>query len=61
TLDGGITISLIDGGIQFRGEINSTVRDRTKGDHVTATMLIPVKAQVAIGEIQIPVQIPHPR
>ena len=58
TLNGGITVGLGPGGVKLRGEINSTVHDTKKNKNV-ATMVIPLSAQVGIGELKIPVRIPN--
>lgn len=58
SLNGGITIALVKGGVKMRGEISSTVQDTKKGKNL-ATMVIPLNAQVGIGELKIPVRIPN--
>jgi hypothetical protein len=58
TLNGGITIALVNGGIKMQGEISSNVLD-TKKNKSVATMVIPLSAQVGIGEIVVPVKIPR--
>jgi hypothetical protein len=57
TLNGGITIGLVNGGVKLKGEISSTIQDTKKGKDI-ATMVIPLSAQVGIGEILVPVRIP---
>ena len=59
SIDGAITIALEDGGVQMRGELNSTIRDTKKGNKTLATMFIPLKSRVGIGEMQIPIRIPR--
>jgi hypothetical protein len=57
TLDGGITVALVDGGVRMRGEVNSIIRDTKKGRDI-ATMVVPVAAQISVGEFDVPVRIP---
>lgn len=57
TLDGGITIGLVNGGVKLRGELSSTIKDTRKGKNV-ATMVIPMSAKVGINKITIPVRVP---
>ena len=58
SLDGGITIGLVNGGVKLRGELSSTIKDTRKGKNV-ATMVIPMSAKVGISKITIPVRIPR--
>ena len=57
-LNGGITIGLVNGGVKLKGELSSAVRDRQKNKTIV-TMVAPMSAQVAIGDIVIPVRIPR--
>lgn len=57
-LNGGITIGLVNGGVKMRGEVSSAIRDRQK-NKVTATMVVPLSAQVGVGELVIPVRVPR--
>lgn len=57
-LNGGITIGLVNGGIKMKGEISNVIRDRQK-NKVTATMVVPLSAQVGVGELVIPVRVPR--
>lgn len=57
-LNGGITIGLVNGGVKLKGELSSAVRDRQK-NKIIVTMVAPMSAQVAIGDIVIPVRIPR--
>ena len=58
TLNGGITVGLVNGGIKMKGEISSAIQDTKKGKTI-ATMVVPLSAQVGIGEMIIPVRIPR--
>jgi hypothetical protein len=58
TLNGGITVGLVNGGVKLRGEISSTVHD-TKKNRTVATMVVPVSSQVSITPLKIPVRIPN--
>ena len=58
TLDGGITIGLVPGGVKISGELSSTIKDMRKGRNV-GTMVIPLNAKVSIGELTVPVRIPR--
>ena len=58
TLNGGITIGLVNGGVRLKGEISSTVQDTKRGKNI-ATMVVPLSAQVGIGELVVPVRIPR--
>lgn len=57
-LNGGITIGLVNGGVKMKGEVSSAVRDRQK-NKITATMVVPLSAQVGVGELVIPVRVPR--
>lgn len=57
-LNGGITIGLVNGGVKMKGEVSSAIRDRQK-NKVTATMVVPLSAQVGVGELVIPVRVPR--
>ncbi len=54
-LNGGLTISLVDGGLAVSGQLRSTLRDQKKGKDLL-NVSIPVGADVRVGEIvlQIP-------
>lgn len=58
TLNGGITIGLVNGGVKMKGEISSAIQDTKKGKTI-ATMVVPLSAQVSIGEMVIPVRVPR--
>jgi hypothetical protein len=58
TLDGGMTIALVDGGIKIRGEINTTITDTKSGKDI-ATMVAPVVTHISIGDLDVPVLIPE--
>jgi len=55
-LNGGITIGLVNGGVKMKGEISSAIRDRQK-NKITATMVVPLSAQVGVGELVIPLRV----
>ena len=57
-LNGGITIGLVNGGVKMKGEISSAVNDRQKNKTI-ATMVVPLSAQVTVGELVIPVRVPQ--
>ena len=57
-LNGGITIGLVNGGVKFKGELSSAVRDRQKNKTIVR-MVAPLSAQVVIGDLVIPVRIPR--
>lgn len=57
-LNGGITIGLVNGGVRMKGEISNVIRDRQK-NRITATMVVPVSAQVGVGELVIPLRPPQ--
>jgi hypothetical protein len=57
-LNGGITIGLVNGGVKMKGEVSSAIRDRQK-NKITATMVVPLSAQVGVGEMVIPVRVPR--
>lgn len=57
-LNGGITIGLVNGGVKMKGEVSSAIRDRQK-NKVTATMVMPLSAQVGVGELVIPLRVPR--
>ena len=58
SIDGAITIGLVNGGVKLKGEISSAVRDRQKNKTI-ATMVAPLSAQLGIGDLVIPVRIPR--
>jgi hypothetical protein len=53
TLSGTFTVALIDGGIKIKGEALSLLRDQKKNKTVLKT-LIPVDAEMTVGEIVVP-------
>lgn len=57
-LNGGITIGLVNGGVKMKGEISGAVQDRQKNKTI-ATMVVPLSAQVTVGELVIPVRVPQ--
>jgi len=57
-LNGGITIGLVNGGVKMKGEISNVIRDRQK-NKITATMVVPISAQVGVGELVIPLRAPQ--
>jgi hypothetical protein len=57
-MNGGITIGLVNGGVKIRGEISNAVNDRKKNKTI-ATLVVPLSAQVTIGELVIPVRVPQ--
>ena len=54
TLNGSLSIALIDGGLRIKGQLFSTLRDQRKNKDVLH-INIPVDAAVKVGEIVIPV------
>ena len=52
-LNGTFTIAVIDGGMSIKGHVLSTVRDERKNKDILKVDA-PVDAQVAVGEIVIP-------
>jgi hypothetical protein len=58
-LNGGITIGLVNGGVKLKGEISGAVQDRQKNNKTIATMVLPLSAQVTVGELVIPVRVPQ--
>jgi hypothetical protein len=58
-LNGGITIGLVDGGVKMKGEISGAVQDRQKNNKTIATMVVPLSAQVTVGELIVPVRVPQ--
>lgn len=52
-LSGTFTVALIDGGVRIRGTVSSTVRDDKKKKQILKAH-VPVDAQLAVGEIVIP-------
>jgi hypothetical protein len=59
SIEGAITISLEDGGIQMTGDLNSTVRDTKKSNKILATMFLPLKTRIGIREMVVPIRIPR--
>lgn len=57
-LNGGITIGLVNGSVKMKGEVSSAIRDRQK-NKITATMVVPLSAQVGVGELVIPLRVPR--
>ena len=57
-LNGGVTIGLVQGGVKMKGEISSAVNDRQKNKTI-ATMVVPLSAQVTVGELVIPLRAPN--
>lgn len=57
-VNGGITIGLVNGGIKMKGELSNAIRDRQK-NRITATMVVPLSAQVGVGELVIPLRVPQ--
>ena len=57
-LNGGITIGLVNDGVKMKGEVSSAIRDRQK-NKITATMVVPLSAQVGVGELVIPLRVPR--
>jgi len=57
-MNGGITIGLVNGGVKIKGEISNAVNDRDKKKTI-ATMVVPLSAQVTVGELVIPVRVPN--
>lgn len=53
TLNGTFTVALIDGGIKIKGQAFSKLRDLKK-NKVILDVAIPVDAEIAVGEIVIP-------
>jgi hypothetical protein len=54
TLNGSLTIALVDGGVTIKGSLQSTLRDQKK-DRDILHVDIPVDANVRIGEFVVPV------
>jgi hypothetical protein len=52
-LAGGLTLQLVDGGINISGTLRSTLRDQRKGKDLL-NINIPVAARVNVGDIIIP-------
>lgn len=52
-LNGAFTVTLIDGGVAFKGQVVSTLRDQRKNKDVL-NVNAPIDAEMAIGEIVIP-------
>jgi hypothetical protein len=54
TVNGALSVALIDGGLRITGQLFSTLRDQKKNKDVLH-INIPVDAAVKVGEIVIPV------
>jgi hypothetical protein len=54
TLNGTFTVSLIDGGIKIKGQAISKIKDTKKNNKVILDVAIPVDAEMAVGEIVVP-------
>ncbi|HEY2908115.1 MAG TPA: hypothetical protein VGJ29_19570 [Vicinamibacterales bacterium] len=54
TLNGSLTIALVDGGVTIKGSLQSTLRDQKK-DRDILHVDIPVDANVRVGEFVVPV------
>ena len=59
TFNGGITIGLVNGGVKVKGEISTAIQDKNKGMKTVATMVVPLSAQVTVGDLVIPVRVPR--
>ncbi len=59
TFNGGITIGLVNGGVKIKGEVSTAIQDKTKNMKTVATMVVPLSAQVGVGEMIIPVRVPR--
>ena len=55
TLNGSLTIALVDGGLTVNGTVFSTVRDQKK-NKTLVNVQIPVDVGVTVGEIVVPLQ-----
>ena len=53
TLNGALSIALIDGGLKIRGKVVSTLRDQKKNKDIL-NIDIPVDAEIKVGDIVIP-------
>ena len=53
TLNGALSIALIDGGLKIRGQVVSTLRDQKKNKDIL-NIDIPVDAEIKVGDIVIP-------
>ena len=53
-LNGTFTISLVEGGITFKGQVLTTLRDQKKAKDVLNANA-PIEATVKVGDIRIPV------
>jgi len=52
-LNGGFTITMVDGGISLAGHVVSTVRDQKKNKDIV-NINAPIRADVKVGDIVIP-------
>jgi hypothetical protein len=53
TLNGALTVALVDGGITVKGTVVSTVRDRKK-NRAVMKINVPIVAELKVGAIVIP-------
>ncbi len=53
TLNGALTVALVDGGITVKGTVVSTLRDRKK-NRAVLKINVPIVAELKVGDIVIP-------